>query len=280
MGRIKQWLKRILGRSQARQQHDGHKTPGGLTLAASQSHGDLISQLSAAVERGDTVNSRVLLQRLREKYPIPAADIVGKEVWGWDTDRLVMRSHAKVDASQAVKNVESSGRKLTPEEQEELYIIMSHSCWWSPTTPDHHDDSWMRYIRFVYPQLQGLQPVLDSLIWPDEIARYPLGHPPLPPWLFLLSTSTRFYVFNFQDACMMDAGGTLQEVLDGMRRKRWHGKEMWPEVPEEVEEDARDYFPVYLNVPHTNEEHELMREVQELQEFSVGDGDETTEVLE
>jgi hypothetical protein len=125
----------------------------------------------------------------------------------------------------------------------------------------------MRYLRFTYPQLEGLQPVLDSLIWPDEIARYPIGHPPLPPWLFLLPTATRFYVYyNFQDGSMMDAGGNLREVLDRLKLEGWHGKHRWPEVSEDLEIDPRDYFPVYDNIPHTSDEHELMQELKEFPE--------------
>jgi len=61
----------------------------------------------------------------------------------------------------------------------------------------------------------------------------------------------------------MDAGETLLEVLDGLREERWHGERPWEEIPEHVEEDQRDYFPVYDDVPHTDGEHRLMQEVRE-----------------
>lgn len=272
MGRVKRWFNRIFGRKNERiQQKHRNETSHERTSpqVPPQSHGDLTRQLRQAVKSGQRAKADILLQNLRDQYPVPTADIVRKEVWGWDMDVLVIRTHAKADVIDAVKNVESTGRKLTAEERADLCTIMFYSCWWSPTAAEHRNDSWMQYLRFTYPQLEGLQPVLDSLIWPDEIVRYPVGHPPLPPWLFLLATATRFYVYNFQDSFMMDAGENLREVLDGLKQEQWD--EGWNEVPEEVELDPRDYFPVYDNVPHTNDEHELMQELKkvpdEMREF-------------
>lgn len=266
--RLTEWLRRKLwGDKERREQKDQNEPPdGGSTIhhLPPHTHGDLIRDLRVAVRCGRRQEQEVLLQTLREQYPVPTTDVVRKEVWGWTTDRLVIRTHAKADVADAVRNVESTGRKVTSQDCETLSHIMLHSCWWSPTGADHRNDAWVRYLRFTY-RLVGLQPILDSLIWPNEIAQYPLGHPPLPPWLFLLSTATKFYVFNFQDGCMMDAGDTLQEVLDGLREERWHGEMSWKEVPEQVEEDPGDYFPVYDNVPHTEGEHELMREVREFE---------------
>jgi hypothetical protein len=270
MGRVKRWFKQLLGGKDEQKRLKGgqQKLDKGITLPAvpPQSHRDLTRQLRQALRRGETAKSDLLLQSLREQYPVPTADIVRKEVWGWNADKLVLRTHAKADGIDAVRNVESTGRKLTGEERTDLCTIMLHSCWWSPTAAEHRNDSWMRYLQFTYPQLEGLQPVLDSLIWPDEITRYPIGLPPLPPWLFLLATATRFYVYNFQDGSMMEAGENMRDVLDGLKLERWHGKHRWKEVPEEVEMDPRDYFPVYDNVPHTTDEHELMQELQEFPE--------------
>jgi hypothetical protein len=59
-----------------------------------QSHGDLTRQLRPTLRRGETAESDLLLQTLRDQYPVPTADIVLKEVWGWNTDKLMLFKNA------------------------------------------------------------------------------------------------------------------------------------------------------------------------------------------
>lgn len=228
---------------------------------------EMRTELYHLVESGQREKSERLLEELRRQYDVPSADISWKETWGLEKDQLILRTHAKRDIAVAIKNVESTGRKLGEKEKHQLETIASHWCYWSPTAEDHKNDSWMRYLRFSYPSLKGLQPVLDSLIWADEMARYPIGHTPLPPWLFLLATSSKFYVYNFQNDSMVEAGDTLTEVLDGMRHEGWDNETIWREVVSptvnDTDYDPVDYFPVYLGVMHTAPEHRLEHKLQE-----------------
>ena len=92
---------------------------------------------------------------------------------------------------------------------------------------------------------------------------YPIGHPPMEPWLFLLATPSKYYVYDFQTLAMLEAGDTLTEVIDGMRKEGWMRLDCWKELPFTKREDPSDYIPVYLTVPHTNENHELVQQVKE-----------------
>ena len=173
---------------------------------------------------------------------------------GTDTDQLVLQTHSALGIEQAVRNVEGTGRTLSPEETKALERLDTHWCAWSPTSPDHINDSWVWYLRDAYPSLVGLQPILDSLIWPNEISRYPLGHVPRPPWLFLLAPKDRYVVYNFQDCAMLEAGTTLMNVVDGMQKERWID-DIWNLIPRKGTREPCDYFPVYDEVKHTSEEH-------------------------
>ena len=172
-----------------------------------------------------------------------------------------------MDVLDAISNVETiTERKLNDEEREQLRKISFHWCSWSPTAPDHRNDSWVRYLRYAYPELKGLQPILDPLTWSDEIAVYPIGYVPIPPVLFLLATSRKFYVYNYQDDTMFFAGETLAGVLDGLMEERYIEQPMWEDIPRAanaMNEDSDAYFPVYDNVMHTSQEHELEHKVKE-----------------
>ena len=73
-----------------------------------------------------------------------------------------------VDIDDAVRNVENTSRKV-------INPMMSHSCLSSPTAGDRRMDM---VVAFVYPPPR---PILNSLIWPDKIVRYPIAHSTLPP---------------------------------------------------------------------------------------------------
>jgi len=137
--------------------------------------------------------------------------------------------------------------------------------------PEGTQRSWMRYLRCVY-SLPDLEPVFDSLTWPDEIAEYPCANPPpLTPWLFLLATCNKFYVYvyEYEGTGMFEAGDTLTEVIEGMRQERYfHGDNFWPVVePVLDQQPARDYFPVYdalaINGDPSNPKFGLVTDIED-----------------
>jgi hypothetical protein len=215
-----------------------------------------VVELETLIETGDREKSERQLRQLRKQYSVPTIEFLPKEIWETDTDQLVLKTHSVLGIKVAVLNAEATGRKLAGEDIKYLELLATHWCGWSPTSADHREDSWVSYLRYAYPSLAGLQPVLDSLIWANEISRYPIGQVPRPPWLFLLATRERYFIYNFQEVAMMDAGDTLMEVFEGMKKDRWM-EDMWKLVPRRGRKEPCDYFPVYDDVPHTTEDHPL-----------------------
>jgi hypothetical protein len=209
---------------------------------------ELEESLREAVKSGGKDRSKRLLEELRQRFPVPAVDIVPKELWGLDSDQVVFRTHARANIEDAVANVESTGRAVNTEDKEQLRLIMSHWCAWSPTAAEHRNDEWMQFLRRDYRQLEGLQPILDTLIWPDELELYPSGHGPLPAWLFLLATKTTYYVYNLEAAILFKAGEDLIDVVDGLQKERWCEDELWEQVRNMTYEYPRKYFPVYDDI--------------------------------
>lgn len=208
---------------------------------------ELKTALRQAVASGNRKESERLLQEIRRRYPVPAVDIVPKEAWGLQEDRVVFRTHGTAEMKDAVANVMSTGRSVSSEDETQLQLVMSHWCAWSPTAASHRNDAWMEFLRRDYPELKGLQPIFDTLIWPAELARYPPGHGPLPPWLFLLATSTTYYLYNLEDITMFIVGSELSDVVDGLRKERWR-QELWEVVENATDEDPKRCFPMYDNL--------------------------------
>lgn len=256
-------IQQLLGRGRLGGAKKGLKTSDERSTESTRSFSELRGELESLVWSGERQKSERLLHEVRQRFPIPAIDILPKDVWGTATDQLVVRTHESVDIAEAVRNMERSGRKLDDEEKNYLKILASHWCKWSPTVAEHRNDPWVLLIRHAYPGLDGLEPVFDSLIWPNEIARYPLGYVPMRPWLFLFAAQTGFYIYDFQGDTMFEAGGTLRQVIDGMRNQRWTLPDMWDDVPCTFSEDPSDYFPVYEMVKHTAQEHPLEYEIRE-----------------
>jgi hypothetical protein len=233
------------------------------SIEISRSFDDRSDDLRRLIESGERKESESLLKELQRKFPVPTMDIIQKEERGTLTDQLILRSHDRMYITQAVRNIEKTGRSLSIDEKEQLRRIAFHSCGWSSTQAGHENDAWMRFLRYAYPDLDGLQSILDSLIWPDEISRYPIGYEPWSPWLFLLATKTKYYVYNFPYMAMLEAGSTLNEVIDGLKKERWMQSPTWEEIPSMTMEECYDYFPVYENAKHTSYPHPLEREIKE-----------------
>ena len=204
-------------------------------------------------EPGSSLHAQELLKDLRLYYPVPLVEIVDRELWGLETDKLVTRTHAKSNIEDAKRNLGDVRKMiLSEEEEQELLVVMSHWCGWSPTPAEHCYDSWVKFLQINYPQLENLGPVLDSLIWEDEIRQYSIGCPPPQPWLFLLTTRSSFYIYDFQNAAMMPAGTTIRDVIQTLRDRIWEYPESWVEEEPYTDKTPLDYFPVYTGLRDEN----------------------------
>lgn len=126
---------------------------------------------------------------------------------------MVFRTHVKaeVEVEDAVANVEFTGRPISPGDKE-LRLIMSHWFGWYPTSAAHRTDRWMPFLRRSYDQLTGLQSILDTLVWPEEFARYPPGNGVSRPWMFILATPTTSFVYDPEESIMFKICNELSDV--------------------------------------------------------------------
>jgi hypothetical protein len=192
------------------------------------------------------------LADLQDFSPVPPSEIVDQDVWGLASAKLRINSHLKSDFQEAVSNIERAGQIVTPEDEKYLRLVLKHPCGWSATDSKHAQDSWVHFLRIEYPHINGLMPVLDSLVWPEEINQLPKGCYPGPiTSMFLLANHEAFYVSIMGGEGLMRAGVTLQEVYLGLKACRfWRTREGdW--VEEQISASSHlneeDYFPQYVS---------------------------------
>ena len=125
----------------------GEATPGnGNSEKSMLSWNDIMSELLRIVESGDRVASEQMLTKLHQRFTAPAADILHKEIWGTRTDLLVVKTHARIDTSQAMKNLGRTGHIVSYEDQMDLEMLCSHWCAWSPSLEEHINESWIQFL--------------------------------------------------------------------------------------------------------------------------------------
>jgi len=241
----KRWIQRL----KRWKKHQSLPCTAVTTSPAQPTFNELRQRLRNAVNAGESDTSEQLLRALRQQFPVPTVDILRKGKWNMEKDQVIFRTHAKAEVEDAVANVESTGRSVSEEDRNRLQLLMSHWFAWSPTTAEHRNDSWMCFLRRVY-SLSELQPILDTLVWPEEFARYPPTFSAFRPWMFLLATSASYYLYDLEEETMYKAGDQLADVVDGLQRERWGVDPLLEQVwSTGYEGEARDYFPVYYNVP-------------------------------
>ena len=196
------------------------------------------------------------LKDLRSFSPLPPVEIIPKGVWPCYKRRVNVKTHLKSTFADAVNLIKASGRTLSPDEEKYLHLLLTHPYGWSATSPDHMDDSWVKFFHIRYPQLKGLVPLLDTVTYVEELKYFPEGHEPRDPRFFLLATSESYYVYDLTDGmdALFVAGNTLEEIYNGMKEWRWAETcdDMWDIVDEEEWIEAFSYFPFYRRKANGN----------------------------
>jgi hypothetical protein len=209
------------------------------------------------------------LHSLRTYSSIPPVEIVERGVWATPTDQLIVRTHIRCELSDAVSNIQKAGIDLSLDDLKYLGLILTHWCGWAPTPPNHIDGSWIRYLQAEYSHLHPLVPILDTLVWPEELQNYPNGRFPRTPWLFLLASSESFYVYDFQN-CYLCCAGTrsLEKLYVGLKEQRFRmmNEGDWIEAIGCLDETPADYIPVYTPQRNSVGEFILERPVKEFRE--------------
>jgi hypothetical protein len=210
---------------------------------------DYADQIHSLLRKSISSSPEVIsaLESKKRKFPAPPVEVVQKNVWDTERDILVIKSHLQSRFEDVVRNIEWSGHDIDTEEKQWLKLILSHWCGWSSTPIDHMNDAWVSYLQSEYRHLKGLVPILDTLVWPEELKHYPIGQSPPDPTLFLLANFDSYYVFHLEDASLYNAGKTLADLYVGLKEYRYHGnkKDDWKTEPLSIDGDPGDYFPVY-----------------------------------
>jgi hypothetical protein len=82
------------------------------------------------------------------------------------------------------------------------------------------NDSWVKFFHIRYPQLEGLMPILDSMIYQEELIDFPDDYDFRKPRFFLLAISDQYFIWDAIDwgQCeLFFAGDTLEDVYAGLK---------------------------------------------------------------
>jgi hypothetical protein len=188
------------------------------------------------------------MRDLQIVFPVPPTEIVDAKIWGKAFLRI--NAHLQSQYADAVSNIILARRPLDPTDENYLRHVLTHWCGWSPTVSVHRNDSWVQYLQTLFAHIKGLTPILDSLVWPEEVSQYPERLDPSEPTLFLLANDEAYFILVLEELGLYRAGESLREVYEGLQNDRWHGIKEGDWVAEDwnpryMEWDSRDYFPVY-----------------------------------
>ena len=166
---------------------------------------------------------------------------------------LVFRSHLLSDEDNfrmAKENIESTGMYLD-QNMDETYLkfILEFYFGWAATSKPHHNDAWVKYVRHQFGK-NDLIPILDNMTWPEEIDRLPGDWSLRDPELILFANRNYFYVYDYSHDDLMKAGSTLEEVYNGLLKRKWshdaEDEKWWPsEKSTGFEYNTDYYFPMW-----------------------------------
>lgn len=149
----------------------------------------------------------------------------------------------------AVLNVERAGHTLDHDDREYLRLIISYWCGWSATAEAQKQDSAFQYIRHRYATVGNLEPILDDMTYVEEVPWMPQAVILGIATTLLLATPDRFYVYVVEVDSLLDAGATLKEVYEGLRKSTsvltMYGSGWEATEPFETNLDSISYFPDY-----------------------------------
>ena len=187
----------------------------------------------------------------------PRVQIIPQGVWPKEsTNRISIQTHLKSTFPDAVKLLQGTGRDLSPSDEIYLHLLLTHTCGWSATYPEHMNDDWVQFFNIRYPQLKGLVPILDSVTYREELSSFPFGFLFKSPRFFLLATSDCYYIYDATDGedGLRIAGKTLEEVYTGLMDWRWadSSEDPWGYYKMEEYLDPSKYFPTYYTHENGN----------------------------
>lgn len=194
----------------------------------------------------DNENVQAALATLAASLPYhETPQIISGHPWDYEISFIRIDRHLFGDFENAVRNIP---RDLSEREKMFLHFLIMHPCGWSPTPRYRHAANGFKCLNEVYSTVGPLYPVLDSVVWPEHAAHYPLTLDPGDPDLILLASTDYYYMYKFDGNTLLKAGGTLEEVFYGMKADKheyWCPEDQGWESVEHNEDDPHpfDYFP-------------------------------------
>lgn len=213
---------------------------------------DLETALESHEPSSDIVQNALQTLTLALPFQSPPQIVFGGGgPWGPDWKRPCIRiDHYRHSTFEdAVKNCRTP---LSERAQMFLGYLLQHNSGWSATPSHHMNAPGFRYMNMLFGHMGGLYPVLDAIVWPED-ARYIRGMwPDTGSHSLFVSQAGAYYVYDFLDFRLLKAGGTLEEVFNGMKAWRHQTDPEdggWDDEDFEAENDEVDlYFPTYK--PH------------------------------
>src|SRR5208282_5551632 len=96
--------------------------------------------------------------------------IISGHPWHWSFPRLRIDKHLNSTFNDALDNI---GEPLSEREKMCLQYLIQHPWGWSATPKQHRNASGFRYLSKLYPEVKGLRPVLDNVVWPEDAQYFP-----------------------------------------------------------------------------------------------------------
>ena len=192
-------------------------------------------------------SSEILQEALRQvalSLPFhPTPQIKWGHPLNWAIPHIRVDMHLNTTFSDALDNI---GIPLPEREEMFLQYLIQHPWGWSATPKQHRNASGFRYLSKLYPEVQGLRPVLDNVVWPEDAQYFP---PTLDIdccyTLILFTSESGYYFYKMDDWAMWHAGNTLEEVFEGLKECKYLDNE-W-DAPDPCTDWAEpgEYFPHY-----------------------------------
>ena len=182
----------------------------------------------------------------------PHVQIIPKGIWPKEsTNRVSIQTHLKSNFGDAIRLIQDTGRKVSISDERYLWLLLTHTCGWSATYPEHMNDDWVEFFHIRYPRLKGLVPILDSMIYREELPYFPFKFLFCSPQFFLLATFNCYYIYDATDGedALRIAGKTLEEVYTGLMEWRWadSSDNPWDFYDWDDYINPTDYFPTYYS---------------------------------
>ena len=250
-------IERFLFRNLRQGFHFLAQLPAKLLPQASASFDEKLSCFQTLLKTQEETSDAVNLALKELNLFPPRIQIIPKGVWPKEsTNRICIQTHLKSTFADAVTLLQGTGRDLSSSDERYLRLLLTHSCGWSATYPEHMTDDWVKYFSIRYPQLKGMVSILDSMTYREELSQFPIGFLFKSPRFFLLATFDCYYIYDATDGEdeLRIAGKTLEEVYTGLRDWRWAevSEDPWDFVDEEEYVHPNSYFPIYYTKDNGN----------------------------